>query len=137
MVDPLGPGTARRSFRLLRPGGTLVSLGTLVAAQRIARRTPLSFLRFGATFGILRAGLAAAGRLPGGRRARFYGVVDATLADRPGQARDLSRLFDLLSAGAIRPVVTTLPLDDARRAHELLDAGEVRGQLVVLTGYTR
>lgn len=133
VVDPLGPGSARRSFGLLAPGGTLVTLGTLVAAGRIPRRTPASFLRFGAGFGLLRAGLALWRHLPGDRGARFYGVVDAAREQPARQARDILHLFDLLAEGRISPVVTELPLDQARRAHELLDAGEVRGQLVLLT----
>lgn len=101
VVDPLGPGSARRSFGLLRRRGTLVTLGTLLAAGRIPRRTPAAFLRFGTAFGMLQAGLAIGERLPGERCARFYGVVDSVRADPARQARDLTHLFGLLAAGVI------------------------------------
>ena len=46
----------------------------------------------------------------------------------------LTRLLDLLARGTIRPVVAErLPLAEARRAHELLEAGDIGGKIVLVT----
>jgi NADPH2:quinone reductase len=134
IVDPVGAASVGRSLRLLAPGGTVAAYSTVAAATRIPQRTRWSFLRFGAGYGALQARLAVARMLPGSRRAAFYGVRDST-RDHPDRHReDLAHLVDLLRRGDIAPVTTVLPLDEARRAHELHDAGEVVGQLVLVTG---
>ena len=47
--------------------------------------------------------------------------------------QDLLALLDLLREGKIRPLIAArLPLDDARRAHEMLGAGGVLGKIVLL-----
>jgi NADPH:quinone reductase-like Zn-dependent oxidoreductase len=48
---------------------------------------------------------------------------------------DLARLFDMLAEGRIDPIVAeVLPLDEVRRAHGRLEAGEVQGKLVLRVG---
>jgi len=53
---------------------------------------------------------------------------------RPAWFRqDMARLFELLLVGKIAPVIAArLPLAEARRAHEWLNAGGVRGKVVLL-----
>jgi NADPH2:quinone reductase len=47
--------------------------------------------------------------------------------------QDLLTLLDLLKQGEIKPVITRrLPLEDARRAHEMLGEGGVLGKIVLL-----
>jgi len=47
--------------------------------------------------------------------------------------RDLLTLLDLLKQGKIKPLIAQrLPLEEARRAHEMLGAGGVLGKLVLL-----
>ena len=46
---------------------------------------------------------------------------------------DLLTLFDLLQQNKIKPLIAErLPLDQARRAHELLGAGGVIGKIVLI-----
>lgn len=133
VLDPVGARSVGRSMRLLAPGGRIVAYSTVAAATRIPSRTPLSFLRFGAGFAALQARLALSRSLPGDRRAVFYGIRDSA-RDHPQRHRDdLAHLADLLRGGGIRPVTTVLSLAEARRAHQLHDAGEVAGQLVLST----
>ena len=135
VFDPRGIGVGH-AMRLLRAGGTLVGYSTLVQADAIPRRTPVAFARFGAGYARLRLGLAVRDRLPGGRSARFFGIVDSA-RDHPRRlAADFSHLCVLLADGVIDPVVTVLPLDRARGAHELLDEHSTPGQLVLTTGRT-
>jgi len=59
-----------------------------------------------------------------GVRARFHG----------GRARssDLAQIAKLIDDGKVKPIVeTVLPLAEARRAHELSEAGHVRGKIVL------
>ena len=45
---------------------------------------------------------------------------------------DLIEIASLINAGTVKPVVSTvLPLAEARRAHELLEAGHLRGKIVL------
>jgi len=45
---------------------------------------------------------------------------------------DLTEIASLIDAGTVKPVVSTvLPLAEARRAHELLEAGHTRGKIVL------
>jgi NADPH:quinone reductase-like Zn-dependent oxidoreductase len=47
--------------------------------------------------------------------------------------QDLQAIFELLTAGKIRPnIAARLPLAQASRAHELLDAAAVSGKLVLV-----
>jgi NADPH:quinone reductase len=70
--------------------------------------------------------------------ARRGSIRTTTLRSRPGP--DKARLvaavrehaWPLVTEGRIRPVVhATLPLQDAGRAHELLESGEVLGKLLL------
>lgn len=67
-------------------------------------------------------------------------VTGSTLRARPvavkaGIARALrERVWPLLSAGTIRPVIhATFPLQEAARAHAMMDAGEQVGKIVLVT----
>ena len=134
VFDALGPASAWRSFRALRPGGALVVFGTHRVGRRLSRRTLASFLRIGLQFGGLMASLRLMQLLPGGRRASFYGVYDALRADPTAFEADLAALADLAEAGRIRPRVEVLELRDAMEAHRRLERGEVVGQLVLRAG---
>jgi len=58
-------------------------------------------------------------------------VVDAV---QPAWFRhDLLTLLDLLKQGKIKPLIALrLPLEEARRAHEMLGEGGVLGKIVLL-----
>ncbi|MCC7348800.1 MAG: zinc-binding dehydrogenase, partial [Variibacter sp.] len=56
-----------------------------------------------------------------------------TMDDKPGlRAESMNYLLARLQEGAIRPLIHgRLPLKDARRAHEMLEAREVIGKLLL------
>jgi NADPH2:quinone reductase len=62
---------------------------------------------------------------------RFFTIH--SFDDRPDiRAAATKALIDWLAAGAIRPLIhARLPLAEARRAHEMLEAGEVIGKIVM------
>jgi len=125
--DHLGGPHLLRSYAALKPTGVLVSYGGLSAFTggrtnllaglgllvRQPRFTPLSLLVDNKAV----VGFDIAGR----RRARPDWF-----------AADLSELASLAEAGRINPAIAArFPLEDARRAHEMLGKGEVRGKIIL------
>lgn len=133
VFDAVGVPSFRRSYRLLKPSGTLVTYGTFALARAIPKRTTGQFLRFGMNFAVWMLTLRFWSALPGRRQARFFGIVDSRRDFPERFADDLTYLFSLLQTGQIQPLVfDRLPLTDVRQAHELLESGQVSGQLVLL-----
>lgn len=68
-----------------------------------------------------------------GRRAEFYGITAVYLRDKTPFMEDLPRLFAMLEAGEINPVIDTkFSILEARKANELLEGGSVTGNIVLL-----
>ncbi|WP_420547486.1 quinone oxidoreductase family protein [Curvivirga sp.] len=45
--------------------------------------------------------------------------------------KDMTTVFQLLKDGILRPNIQTLPIEDVAEAHRMLEAGEVKGKLVL------
>lgn len=113
------------TWRLLRRGGVLVAygLGTLernqvALAWHLARRA---------------SALAVMNAAPCRRRAALYSLPIALKLYPRRVVEDLNALVRLLEAGRIQPVhVVSLPLSQARHAHELLEHRAVLGKLVLV-----
>jgi len=104
-IDNLGM-TLPETLRAMAQGGTVVVLGNIEGQ-------PVDVL----------PGLLI------GRRIRVMGSGSGTL-------EDIRQALAMLVAGQIRPVISaTLPFNDIRRAHELLDTKAVEGR-VVMQGWT-
>jgi NADPH2:quinone reductase len=113
ILDPIGGKRFGRNFAMLAPLGLVISYGRLdgppdpafVAAMREHH------------------GVSPA--------VRFFTIH--SFDDRPDiRAAATKALIDWLAAGAIRPLIhARLPLAEARRAHEMLEAGEVIGKIVM------
>ncbi len=68
-----------------------------------------------------------------GRRAEFYGITAVYLRNKTPFMEDLPRLFAMLEAGEINPVIDKkLLILEARKANELLEGGSVTGNIVLL-----
>jgi NADPH:quinone reductase-like Zn-dependent oxidoreductase len=68
-----------------------------------------------------------------GRSAEFYGITALYLRDKKPFMEDLPKLFKLLEEGKIKPVISTkLPILEARKSNELLESGQVTGNIVLL-----
>jgi NADPH:quinone reductase len=129
VLDGIGGAVSLRSYRALRRGGRLVIFG-LQSAVVGGRRSLTQLLRFYTTS----AALLAARMLPDGRRALTYRVARLKRQHPDWFREDLEKLFGLLAAKQIKPVIAErIPLTEARRAHELLVSGAVRGKLVLIT----
>ena len=119
--DPLGGESLSRSLHALKPGGMLVAFGFQNKVTGQGGSIPMDFVK-----------LKLWDWLPNGHATAFYSI-GAMRRKHPDWFReDLAALFAMLSEGRIRPVVAeVLPLAEARRAHERIEAGEVRGKLVL------
>ena len=128
VFDHLGLDSARRSYRLLARGGTLVSYGQ--AAQRDTQ-TPMLVL-----FLPLLTQLALWNYLPTGRRASFYNVWGGHRAN-PARfwARlrsDLGQVLALLRDGVLTAqVAARMPLTEATAAMELAESHTVVGKVIL------
>jgi NADPH:quinone reductase-like Zn-dependent oxidoreductase len=69
--------------------------------------------------------------LPSPEEATAHGVRQAFVFVQPNAAQ-LDEIAKLVDSGKLRPIVeTVLPLSEARRAHELSQAGHTRGKIVL------
>ena len=108
-----------RALSLLRHGGKLVAYaapaGLLSMLNDLFKRMAVNLLSKGKT-------------------AEFYGITALYLLDKKPFMEDLPKLFKLLEEGKIKPVITArLPLLEARKANEMLESGQVRGNVVLLS----
>jgi NADPH:quinone reductase-like Zn-dependent oxidoreductase len=117
VFDGMVWGYVDRGFSLLRRGATWVQYGN-----------PLSFS------GLLRllARLIWLNLVPDGRSLKLYGTTTSKFS-RERYLEDWAKLFGLLEAGKIKPVIMErFPILQADRANELLESGQVVGNLVLV-----
>src|SRR6476661_2231141 len=121
-----GPGIDD-SWRMLAPGGTLVSYGT-ASTRDLPGNPRLPVLK-------LLARLTAWNLLPNGKHAKFFNLW-AGRRLRPARYRaelrqDLTAVLRLLADGAItEQVARTFPLTDAAAALRFAEAGGITGKVV-------
>ncbi|MGH8792223.1 MAG: zinc-binding dehydrogenase [Stackebrandtia sp.] len=121
VFDHIGGKSLRPNFRLLAPGGVLVSYAFIGRPGRILRDTV-----GGAIHNMLLG-------LPPGRRTAVCSVTSEIKSD-PGWARDnLGRLFDLALRGDVKPHVRAVcPLKDAAKAHVALESRDAVGKIILI-----
>jgi NADPH:quinone reductase-like Zn-dependent oxidoreductase len=128
VFDPVGGSYIRRSFQSLRKGGRLVTYG-LSAGLQSGQNFYLTAL--GQSLYMLYRWI-----IPASRKILIYSSVGigGYKERHPDWFRaDLTQLFNLLAEKKIQPVVAArLPLEEVRRAHELLEQRRVQGKLVLL-----
>ena len=115
VFNGMGEEYFERGLAVLRRGGVLVHYGG-----------PQSFARFL----LLMAKFILYNLLPNGKSIKGYGThrVDKRLLKE-----DWAELFKLLEEGQIRPIIAAkFPILQAARANELLESGQVTGNVVLL-----
>src|SRR6266487_773647 len=123
VFDGISEDGGRRSLAALKPGGLLCAFGYTAGVQ--AQRRMFTILMW-------LARLYLWGWLPGGKRVRFYSI-NAMRARHPAWFQeDLERLFELLASRVIRPrVAERISFDEVAEAHRRLEAGGLKGKLVL------
>ncbi|MEL6342780.1 MAG: medium chain dehydrogenase/reductase family protein [Myxococcota bacterium] len=123
VLDGIAADGFRSTYRALRRGGRLVAIGFSAAAQRG------SF--WPAIVGFARLGWWTI--WPDGRSVSVYSITKRRQRHPDDFRADLSALFDKLEQGQIKPLVEErMALDDVADAHRRIEAGGLRGKLVVL-----
>ena len=122
VFDGIGEGGFSRSFRCVRPGGTLVAYGFSAGIAQGAGLPSLAWW-------LLRLKLWNAFS---GSSARFYSVTGLRKAHPEWYRADLEKLLKLLDEGRIHPRVSErIGLDDVAAAHRRLEAGGLKGKIVL------
>lgn len=117
VFDGIGGDYVKGGYSLLRRGGTYVGYANPGSLRALVR---------------LLGQIALFNVLPDGRSATVYGTGKIRL-DRTPFETDWATLFELLEAGRIDPVIAgTYPLEEAADANELLESGEVVGNVVLV-----
>ena len=116
----MGGVYAERGLAVLRQGGTLVEYPA-----------PSADL-----FALLRGTAKLAWRqvvLRNGKSVKSYGASALYRMDKRPFMDDLPVLFNLLEEGRIKPIIAKrYPILDAAQANELLESGQVSGNIVLL-----
>jgi NADPH:quinone reductase-like Zn-dependent oxidoreductase len=121
VFDALGGESLSRSLHALKPGGMLVAFGFQNEVLGRGGSIPLDFVK-----------LKLWDWLPNGHATAFYSIGAMRRMHPDWFREDLAALFGMLAEGRIDPVVAeVLPLEDVRHAHERVEAGEVKGKLVL------
>ncbi|MEK4031956.1 medium chain dehydrogenase/reductase family protein [Methylocystis sp. IM3] len=131
VFDGVGEANVWRSFQALRPGGRVVVYGFTSFLKKGQLAGGLRY-RFR---GLLRPAWHAlrAFLSPGGRRILPYSIQVLKRWKPKWFREDLSVLLNLLREQKIQPLIAErIPLNEARRAHELLGEGSVKGKLVLI-----
>ncbi len=125
VVDHMGGSHLARSFKCLRPEGTLVATSSYAAAM--GHSGMLESL-----VGLIR--LQLWNLWPNRRSARLFDVT-TYYKKKPGMyAQDLLLLSDHLAAGRLNPVLDkTYPLEEAQQALQYLRDGQAKGKVALLT----
>jgi NADPH:quinone reductase-like Zn-dependent oxidoreductase len=134
VFDGVGFQSFMRSFRLLKRGGTLVTYGAASSASSVSQRSLVTSIFGPALFFVIDITLLLLNYLPNDQSTKSYDISKMRTEQPDWFVADLQDLFDLLVSDKIKPeIAELLSLDDAIRAHELIESGNVSGRLVFVT----
>ena len=124
VCDAIGGTHWIRSYRCLRPGGTLLAYGS----QAVLVNGRTSFARTLSVY----ATAALLYMRPGHGRFRFYSITTTRKRHPEWFREDLATLFQLLRERRIQPIIAErVPFTEAGLANELLEQGAVQGKVVL------
>jgi NADPH:quinone reductase-like Zn-dependent oxidoreductase len=134
VFESIGGTHIWRSRKALRPGGRVVAYG-LTGSLRGGRSTlahPGRRHRYRA-IAIFALYIVLSWLLPGRKRVVPYSIQTLERLKPAFFQQDLITLFDLLQQKKIKPLIAQrFPLAEARKAHELLGKGGVKGRIVLV-----
>lgn len=128
VFDAVGADNFKRSYSVLKPNGQLVIYGLYKASLEATGMLDIigEFLAW--QWQQLRWDWFPTEN----RSARFYDISALHDSQPEWFTEDLSELFQMLADGKIKPQIwKVLPLAEAAQAHRHIEAGEVRGKIVL------
>ena len=125
VFDPMGSAHLKRSVKAVRKGGTVVAYGYYEAAKRGSNPVLDVLSQY------VRLWLWS---LPPQRKHVAFYDTRPTKKKHPDWYRDdLARLFALLAAGELKPVIAArLPLEEVVTAHQKVEHADVQGRLILI-----
>ena len=120
VFDGMGGAYAERGLAVLRRGGTLVEYAA-PSADLFALLGGIAKLAWQRVV------------LRNGKSVKSYGASALYRMDKRPFMEDLPVLFNLLEEGRIKPIIAKrYPILEAAKANELLESGQVSGNIVLL-----
>lgn len=121
-IDNVGGNILAKGYRLLRKGGRLISNGAL----SVRRASPFSFMP-------LTLSLYGRRLIPDRKRVLFNTGLNPIVAqDKNWYRQHMRQLLSLVALNRITPLIDRImPLSQAANAHQLLEAGQARGKIVL------
>ena len=121
VLDTLGPETVAKSFRVMKPGGTLVSIS--------GPPDPAFAREFGLGWPLEQAMRLLSWRIR--RQARQHGVSYSFLFMHP-DGEQLRQITALVEAGIIQPVIDQVfPFEQTQEALAYVETGRAKGKVVI------
>ena len=110
VVDPIGGEVTKRSLKLLKRGGTLVSTAMIQSMRGNGTPIPLQLMN-----------LALWNFSHPSKRAYFWDVAAAAKKNSDEYRQALGNIFEMLDRGELRPAIhQVMPLREAPRAQQML-----------------
>jgi NADPH2:quinone reductase len=128
VFDGIGTKSLLRSYKTLRKGGRLVGYGfgsTLKDGHHQGYQILSNVLNW--------ANVLALNLIPNRRKVIPYSIQTLKRRKPNWFREDLNLLFNLLVQDKIKPIIAArIPLNEAAKAHELLEKGSVIGKIVLI-----
>jgi len=120
VFDPIGGKNLKRSFKSLKPGGSLVAFGFYNAVMGKGGSIPKDIMR-----------IVLWNILPNKRKAGFYSIGGLRKKHPEWFKEDLEKLFRLLEKGDIKPEIAGhFTLDQAKEVHKKIEKAEIKGKII-------
>lgn len=118
VFDGMGGKESERGLAVLRRGGKLIGYAVPVGLGSLL-------------LGMVK--IITTNLLPNSKSVDFYGITERYMRDKKPFMEDMPKLFSLLAEGKIKPLISVqLPLLEAKKANQLLESGQISGNIVLL-----
>ena len=131
ILDPIGPTSLRRDWKVLRPGGRVIAYG-VSQVQQGERRNLIAAVRMLLAFPFATMPWWQSARMMNQNKGVFGLNILHWWDQEHGLARLIMPIRELMETGVVRPVVdSTFSFDQAADAHRRLMSGNTIGKVVL------